>query len=66
MSCFAGAAGGVGNAVVNVYINYEKKFAFVEVRSPASFSHGLHNAACARLAALATRWQHTMLASAQS
>jgi splicing factor U2AF 65 kDa subunit len=32
-SLAAGNSGGIGNAVVNVYINYEKKFAFVEVRT---------------------------------
>jgi splicing factor U2AF 65 kDa subunit len=36
-----GNAGGVGNAVVNVYINYEKKFAFVEVRTVEEASNAM-------------------------
>ena len=39
-SC-AGNTGGVGNAVVNVYINYEKKFAFVELRTVEEASNAM-------------------------
>ena len=31
----------VGDAVVNVYINHEKKFAFVEMRSVEEASNGM-------------------------
>lgn len=37
----AGNTGGVGNAVVNVYINYEKKFAFVELRTVEEASNAM-------------------------
>lgn len=33
MAAVGGASGGVGDCVVNVYINQEKKFAFVEFRT---------------------------------
>lgn len=37
----AGNTGGVGSAVVNVYINYEKKFAFVEMRTVEETSNSM-------------------------
>ena len=40
-SVAAGNTGGVGNAVVNVYINYEKKFAFVELRTVEEASNAM-------------------------
>ncbi|XP_073129947.1 splicing factor U2af large subunit A-like isoform X2 [Henckelia pumila] len=41
MSATGGNAAGPGDAVVNVYINYEKKFAFVEMRSVEEASNAM-------------------------
>ncbi|XP_073305289.1 splicing factor U2af large subunit B-like isoform X2 [Primulina huaijiensis] len=41
MSAIGGNAAGPGDAVVNVYINYEKKFAFVEMRSVEEASNAM-------------------------
>ncbi|KAK6145677.1 hypothetical protein DH2020_022497 [Rehmannia glutinosa] len=41
MSAIGGNTAGPGDAVVNVYINYEKKFAFVEMRSVEEASNAM-------------------------
>ncbi|KAJ8526495.1 hypothetical protein K7X08_028972 [Anisodus acutangulus] len=41
MSAISGNTAGPGDAVVNVYINYEKKFAFVEMRSVEEASNAM-------------------------
>ncbi|XP_064941044.1 splicing factor U2af large subunit B-like isoform X4 [Musa acuminata AAA Group] len=41
MSAIGGNAAGPGDAVVNVYINHEKKFAFVEMRSVEEASNAM-------------------------
>ncbi|KAK1357553.1 Splicing factor U2af large subunit [Heracleum sosnowskyi] len=41
MSAIAGNTAGPGDAVVNVYINHEKKFAFVEMRSVEEASNAM-------------------------
>nr|XP_043616449.1 splicing factor U2af large subunit B-like [Erigeron canadensis]XP_043616450.1 splicing factor U2af large subunit B-like [Erigeron canadensis]XP_043616452.1 splicing factor U2af large subunit B-like [Erigeron canadensis] len=41
MSAIGGNTAGSGDAVVNVYINYEKKFAFVEMRSVEEASNAM-------------------------
>ncbi|EPS64699.1 hypothetical protein M569_10077, partial [Genlisea aurea] len=41
MSAIGGNTAGPGDAVVNVYINHEKKFAFVEVRSVEEASNAM-------------------------
>ncbi|KAH0909241.1 hypothetical protein HID58_032562 [Brassica napus] len=41
MAAIGGNSAGPGDAVVNVYINYEKKFAFVEMRSVQEASNAM-------------------------
>ena len=41
MSAIGGHTAGPGDAVVNVYINHEKKFAFVEMRSVEEASNAM-------------------------
>ncbi|GKU94567.1 hypothetical protein SLEP1_g8039 [Rubroshorea leprosula] len=41
MAMIGGNTAGPGDAVVNVYINHEKKFAFVEMRSVAEASNAM-------------------------
>jgi len=41
MSAIGGTTGGIGDAVVNVYINHEKKFAFVEMRTVEEASNAM-------------------------
>ncbi|KAD4888422.1 hypothetical protein R6Q59_034558 [Mikania micrantha] len=41
MSAIGGNTAGIGDAVVNVYINHEKKFAFVEMRSVEEASNAM-------------------------
>jgi splicing factor U2AF 65 kDa subunit len=41
MAAIGGNAAGPGNAVLNVYINHEKKFAFVEMRSVEEASNAM-------------------------
>ncbi|XP_074302715.1 splicing factor U2af large subunit B-like isoform X2 [Silene latifolia] len=41
MAAIGGNSAGPGDAVVNVYINYEKKFAFVEMRSVEEASNAM-------------------------
>ncbi|XP_013726627.2 splicing factor U2af large subunit B isoform X3 [Brassica napus] len=41
MSAIGGNTAGLGDAVVNVYINHEKKFAFVEMRSVEEASNAM-------------------------
>ncbi|GAB4831209.1 hypothetical protein Ancab_005219 [Ancistrocladus abbreviatus] len=41
MSAIGGSSAGPGDAVVNVYINHEKKFAFVEMRSVEEASNAM-------------------------
>ncbi|KAK4360553.1 hypothetical protein RND71_019505 [Anisodus tanguticus] len=41
MSAIGGNTAGPGDAVVNVYINYEKKFAFIEMRSAEEASNAM-------------------------
>ncbi|XP_057517690.1 splicing factor U2af large subunit A-like isoform X2 [Amaranthus tricolor] len=41
MAAIGGNTAGPGDAVVNVYINHEKKFAFVEMRSVEEASNGM-------------------------
>lgn len=41
MTAIGGNTAGLGDAVVNVYINHEKKFAFVEMRSIAEASNAM-------------------------
>ncbi|KAJ8550085.1 hypothetical protein K7X08_033792 [Anisodus acutangulus] len=41
MSAIGGNTAGPGDAVVNVYINYEKKFAFIEMRSVEEASNAM-------------------------
>ncbi|CAM8943996.1 unnamed protein product [Rhodiola kirilowii] len=41
MSAIGGNSAGVGDAVVNVYINHEKKFAFVEMRTVEEASNAM-------------------------
>ncbi|CAN4094466.1 unnamed protein product [Withania somnifera] len=41
MSAIGGNTAGPGDAVVNVYINHEKKFAFVEMRSVEEASNAM-------------------------
>lgn len=41
MAAVGGNTAGPGDAVVNVYINHEKKFAFVEMRSVEEASNAM-------------------------
>ncbi|XP_058094133.1 uncharacterized protein LOC131240100 [Magnolia sinica] len=41
MSTIGGNSAGLGNAVVNVYINHEKKFAFVDMRTIEEVSNAM-------------------------
>ncbi|KAJ7946964.1 U2 snRNP auxiliary factor large subunit [Quillaja saponaria] len=41
MTAIGGNSGGAGDAVVNVYINHEKKFAFVEMRTVEEASNAM-------------------------